>query len=108
MSTGDITIVDPRIERAIVELQEMVQRKYPTATFEVSQGDDPVGTYLWATVDVDDTDHVMDVVVDRLLHLQVEERLPLHFIPVQPVERALQVLRTSRPSRSRVVSSAAW
>ena len=69
-----------RLEPVIAELRAKVARRYPEATFEVFEGGDPNGTYLRAIVDVKDTDEVVDLVVDRLLRLQIEERLPLYFL----------------------------
>ncbi|MGH2458862.1 MAG: hypothetical protein ACRDIY_08340 [Chloroflexota bacterium] len=77
---------DPRMTRAIEELEALVLDRYPTASFEVAEGDDPAGTYLWTTVDVVDTDEVMDLVIDHLLDLQVEQRLPVYFVPIPAVE----------------------
>ena len=36
---------------------------------------------ILATVDVDDTDVVVDVYIDRLLTLQIEDGLPLYVVP---------------------------
>ena len=80
---------DPRIDRALSGLEELVRSHFPQAVFDVSHGDDPPGTYLWATVDVEDTDDVMNVVVDRLLEIQVDDQLPIYFVPQQPAARCL-------------------
>ncbi len=80
----------PPVEPVIAELQEKVSRRYPDARFEVFEGEDPKGTYLRAVVDVEDTDEVVDLVIDRLLGLQVEERLPLYFVASRPPERILE------------------
>ena len=74
---------DPRIARAVAELQAMVVACYPEATFAVWQGEDPVGTYITATVDVPDTDAVTDLIIERLIAMQVEEGLPVSVIPVR-------------------------
>jgi hypothetical protein len=71
----------PRIQAAVAELQGLIQQHYPTATCEVSPGDDPVGTYLIVTVDVEDTDAVVDVYIDRLLAFQIEEGLAVYVGP---------------------------
>ena len=74
MSNERIGEYDPRIRQALVELRAMVREQWPEASFEVSRGEDPEGIYLDATVDTEDTDEVMDVVIDRLLELQVVGR----------------------------------
>lgn len=75
---------DPRMASALSELQTMIRARYPAATFAVSQGEDPEGTYLTATVDGEDTDVIVDLVVDRLVTLQVEESLPVYLVPMRP------------------------
>ena len=93
MSNERARFADPRIAAAVAELQGMIQARYPGATFSVAPGEDPDGIYVTATVDVPDTDEVFDVVVERLLELQVEEGLPVHVLPVRPVERVVAELR---------------
>ncbi len=107
MSAERQTSTDPRIDTIVSELQGKIAQQYPAATFEVFQGEDPGGTYLRATVDVDDPEIVTDLVIDRLLDLQVEERLPLYFIAARPVERALAEVNARRPARPQVGSPAA-
>ena len=80
----------PRLEPVIAALQQQVTRRYPDARFEVFEAEDPRGTYLRAVVDVEDTDEVVDLVIDRPLDLQVEERLPLYFVVSRPSERRLE------------------
>lgn len=72
----------PRMQQAIVDIADLILSRYPTATFEVAESDDPAGIYLWATVDVADTDQVTDLVIDCLVDLQVEQKLPLYFVPL--------------------------
>lgn len=90
---------DPRIQSALSELQELIRERYPDATFEVSEGEDPEGIYLNATVDVEDTDEVVDVFIERMLELQIEEQLPVYVFPNRPLERVLEELRSRRPMR---------
>lgn len=90
---------DPRLERAVAELSERIKAEYPTTSFAVQQGiDDPVETWLVATVDVEDPDEIIDLVVDRLLELQIDEEMPLHVLPVHTPERiAATRRRIQRP-----------
>ncbi len=87
------------LDNAIAEMENLIKTQYPSASFTVSKGDDPEGTYLTATVDVEDTDEVMDLYIDRLLSLQVDEGLPLYVIPVRPPERVAELLKIRAPSR---------
>ncbi len=94
MTLQTIDESDPRIQAALRELRDLIQSAYPSASFTVSRGTDPDGIYLRATVDVDDVDEVIDVVIDRLVDLQVEDELPNYVIPVEPRER-MSALPTS-------------
>jgi len=105
MSTERVSEPDPRIQQALTELQDMIAARWPAASFAVSRGDDPEGLYLDATVDLDDPDEVMDLVVDRLLELQVDERLPVHVVPLRTPERAAAISRQRRPRKPHAAAS---
>ena len=96
MSAERIGNLDARTQRAIEELESAIQGRYPEATFEVTEGEDPEGIYLRATVDVEDVDEVMDVYRDRLLELQIDEGLELYVIPLEPLERVIATTRAQR------------
>lgn len=96
-------LADPRIAVAIGDLQTRISRAYPAATFAVTVGEDPEGVYLTPSVDVPDTTDVFDVIVERLLHYQIDEALPVYVIPVRPLERVLEdTLRAGRERYSAV------
>jgi H2-forming N5,N10-methylenetetrahydromethanopterin dehydrogenase-like enzyme len=82
-------MVAPRLQVAVAELQSLILQAYPTATFEIVQGTDPEGTYVIATVDVEDTEVVVDVYIERLLELQIDAGLPVYVVPVRPLARVL-------------------
>jgi len=83
-----------QMRRAIKELEGAIGHRYPTATFEVSRGeDDPEAVHLTTTVDLDDPDEVLDLVIARVMELQVEEKLPLYVIPVRTPERVVALRR---------------
>ena len=87
------SVEDPRIQSALAELQMLIQERYPEATFDIFHGEDPDGVRLQATVDVEDTDEVMDVVIDKLYEFQVEQGLPVYVLPVPPLERVAEELK---------------
>ncbi len=99
MSAERITPRDPRIRGAVSELQGLIAAHYPEATFEVSEGEDPEGVYLIATVDTDDLTTVLEVVGDRLVDMQVEQALPLYVVPTRPLKRVFQELQQPSPRR---------
>jgi hypothetical protein len=87
----------PRMQQAIEELKGLVRERYPEATFRVTRSpEDPRSIHLMTTVDVPDTTEVVDAVLDRVLDMQIEEKLPVHVIPVRPRERVLAMLRAEQ------------
>jgi phosphoglycolate phosphatase-like HAD superfamily hydrolase len=89
-------MIDPSMHAALNELQDMIHRRYPEACFRVGQGeDDPSIVQLVAVVDVEDTDQVLDVVIDRLLDLHAEG-LPIFVVTERPRERTVAMLDAAR------------
>jgi hypothetical protein len=87
MRAEPLDLSTPRMQAAIEELRRLIQRHYPEATFQVEPGDDPTGMYVLVTVDVEDTDVVVEVYIDRLLELQIDEGLAVYVVPVRPLAR---------------------
>jgi hypothetical protein len=83
----------PAMEKAVNELKGSICERFPQASFVVEEGFDPKGIYLVTTVDIADTDEVMDVVGDRLVELQVDESLPIYVTPLRPIQRVIAELR---------------
>jgi hypothetical protein len=78
----------PRMQQALTELQALISKRYPDATFRVTRSpENPETVLLKPVVDVDDRDEVMDVVIDRLGELQGEEQLSLLVVPTRPKAR---------------------
>jgi hypothetical protein len=96
MTTVRNAPIGPRVQEALSELRGMIERKYPSASFEVSQGDDPEGIYLTPTIDIDDTEEVFELLDERLLQMQIDEELPVYVFPVRPVERVIAELQAER------------
>lgn len=96
--------LDPRCHAAIQELTTLVAEQYPKASFVVSPGEeDPSVTHIIATVDVADPDEVVDLVIDRLLELQLQEGLPVHLIPVRTPERTARLAQELQARRTHPV-----
>ena len=83
----------PAMEKAVNELKGTIAESFPQASFVVEEGFDPKGIYLVTTVDIADTDEVIDVVGDRLVELQVDEGLPIYVTPLRPIQRVIAELR---------------
>lgn len=94
--------LDPARRAAVDELIDLIAQRHPGATFTVAPGeDDPSGTYITAIVDTDDPDEVLDLVIDRMLELQIEQGVPVYVVPVRTPERLARLLeKHSWPRRS--------
>lgn len=89
----------PRLEAALDELRALVRERYPTATFQVTRAqDDPTIVHLVTEVDLDDTEELIDLVMDRMLELQVDEGLPIYVAPRRTPERIAARRRTGAGS----------
>lgn len=98
MKTEDGVALAPPVQAALAELEDAIRRRYPAATFSISQGlgDDQEGIYLFATVDLEDLNAVVDIYSDRIVDMRVEEGLPVHVIPVRPPERIAAMMDERR------------
>jgi hypothetical protein len=85
--------LSPAMEKAVNELKGKISERFPQASFVVEEGCDPKGIYLVTTVDIADTDEVIDVIGNRLVELQVDEGLPIYVTPLRPIQRVIAELR---------------
>ena len=93
MSQKQPVPLSPAMEKAVNELKGTIAERFPQASFVVEEGFDPTGIYLVTTVDIADTDEVLDVIGDRLVDLQVDEGLPIYVTPLRPIQRVIAELR---------------
>ena len=70
------------MQHAIAEVQSRITAVYPEATFRLVEGEDPIGLYLDAYTDAEDTFAVLDLVSDWLVDLSVNAGVHLHVIPL--------------------------
>jgi hypothetical protein len=94
---------DPQVQGAVEELRRLIADRYPGARFDVFERDDPEGVRLQATIDVEDTDEVMDVIMDALFNIQVERGVPVYVVTEQPLPRVTEELRARARRTSSVV-----
>lgn len=86
----------PNMLAALEEPRAAISQRYPQARFQVSRGeDDPTIVQLIATVDLEDTDPVLDVVMERLLVLHADD-LPIFVVTQRPPERIVAMLETAQ------------
>jgi hypothetical protein len=97
MATDHPLLKDQRIRAAIDEFTALIGHHFPGTDFQVFIGDDPVGVYLRAIVDIDDPDEVTDLIIDRLVTVQVDEGLPFYVIPIRTLERVLASMEQDKP-----------
>ena len=69
MKTVEDYLADERIRSAVDELKLVISAKFPGVKFEPYVWDDPEGLYLRTEVDIDDTDEVTDLVIDRQVRM---------------------------------------
>ena len=100
MSQEHSVTLTPAMEKAVNELKGKIAERFPQAYFVVEEGFDPKGIYLVTTVDIADTDEVLDVIGDRLVELQVDEGLPIYVTPLRPMQRVLAELREREQASS--------
>jgi len=93
MSPERISPTDPKVAAALNELKGLIAAKYPDASFDVFEGEDPEGVYLRATVDIEDSSDALVPALDKLHELEVEQGLPIYVVTDQPVERVAAGLR---------------
>ena len=100
MSLDRLSDTDPAVQRAITELKDLIRTRYPSAEFLITRGEEPVGVYLQAIVVVEDTEKVVDPFIDRMLVVQIEERLPVYGIPVRPPARVAELMHRRQGTRA--------
>lgn len=91
---------DPRMQAALAELRGLIRATYPAATFTIGLGYEPPGIRLIATLDVEDVDDAYDLVVSRLVDMQVEEELPVSVSLEQPLARVAAEMRHRREAET--------
>lgn len=99
MTLEHLDPTEPCVVAALAELQALITARYPSAVFSVARGEDPDGVYLTATVDVEDTDEVVDTFIDRMVTMQIEEGLPVYVLPIRPPDRVVTMLHGRQPAR---------
>jgi hypothetical protein len=87
MTTTSELLADPKVQAAIAELQQMILAQFPTTEFTVGEASDPEGVLVRAIVDVDDPDEVTNVIIDRMVDIQVDDHLPIYVVPLRTPAR---------------------
>lgn len=80
----DYGINEPRMQDAIAEIKALVVSRYPDATFEAFPSANVNGVYLRMIVDIEEPGDVSDLVLARVVEMQLDEELPIYPIPERP------------------------
>jgi hypothetical protein len=78
----------PAMQRAVDELQETIRHRYADASFRIADDPEGAGINIWTSVELDDPEEVLDLVLERVLEFQVDEELPIHVIPIRAAKAA--------------------
>ncbi|HET9662056.1 MAG TPA: hypothetical protein VFP05_17150 [Thermomicrobiales bacterium] len=79
------------MQSAIEEIEQLILQEYPEADFEVDFDEESGATWVTVHADFEDDhwDDVVDIYIGRLLDIQDEWGLWLHFMPIST--RAQQI-----------------
>lgn len=80
----DYGINEPRMQDAIAEIKALVVSRYPDAVFDVFPSANVNGVYLRMIVDIEELGDVSDLVLPRVVEMQLDEELPIYPIPERP------------------------
>ncbi len=104
MRARDVRMTDPVVVAALDELKEVIAARYPDATFDVFEGDDPTGVYQRVTVNIEDSSDALIPALDKLHELEFERGLPIYVVTEQPLALVLKLLKAResepRPTRT--------
>ena len=88
MIAHEVPLIGPEMQGAIDELKAIILAHYPETAFRVTPSpEERDAVHLKAIVDVDDTDEVVDLVIDRMMEMQIDDGLPIYVVPVRTPER---------------------
>lgn len=102
MKTVEEYLADDRMRAAVEELQSVIGEAFPGVEFEPYAWEDPEGLYLRTVVDIDDTEEVTDLVIDRLVRMYFDEQIPIHLIPVRTPERRKAMMEQEEAIREQL------
>lgn len=92
MIDQSLPIQASKMQTAIDEIADLIRSVYPSAVFDVNFDVESAAT--WVTVeadfDIDHWDDVVDIYIERLLDIQDEWGLWLHFMPISSRTQRMQ------------------
>lgn len=96
------------LREVIEEYKQLILARFPDAEFEVTEGDDPPGIHVWATVDAADLFEVSEYVAPYVVDVQVDEGLPIYLFPTRdrPLRARIAEAETRDSNASAVIRDA--
>ena len=92
--------LEPNLQAAVDELAGMIVSRYPGTAFRVSHHPDDAGMVLLdAIVDVDDTEPVNDLILERMEQLRLDEGVPILVIALRTPERVARLREEMQAAR---------
>ncbi len=86
-----------QVKEAAEELKGLIRAKYPDAEFKLARSPWAQRSWiLWTYVDVEDSEEVTSLTVDREVDMLAEEHIPLHVFVRAPIKE---------PTRAKTVSA---
>lgn len=76
------TLRDRRVHELVDELCNTVRTRFPETEFEVYEGDDPRGIYIYAYADIDDSTDMLHLVSERMAEIIEQEGIIVALIPL--------------------------
>ncbi len=91
--------LSPELQAAVRELSALIRAAHPEAQFALRpHPEEPSLMLLLATVDVDDLDEVVDLVIDRMSELRTEAGVPILVVPLHTPERVAATYAAMQPT----------
>jgi hypothetical protein len=97
--------LDDRMQAAVDEMKHLIASNFPVVEFSVHQGEESERIHLDAVLDMDETLEVLDLILGRMVELQIEEGLPLVVIPLPTLERNAALLERHAQQRAALATA---
>ena len=107
MNIEQAITLEPKLQAAVDELAGIIAARYPGTAFRVSHHPDETGMVLLdAIVDMDDTEPVNDLILERMEQLRLDEGVPILVIPLRTPERVARLREAMQTARRATVPAA--
>lgn len=97
--------LDDRMQAAVDEMKHLIASNFPVVEFSVHQGEDLERVHLDVVLEMDETLEVLDLILGRMVELQIEEGLPLVVIPLPTLERNTALLKREAQQRAALATA---